>query len=732
MTDFEQLRRTAQALHLKNELGEAERLYGHLISNDPQDCDAANLGALLRRQGRNKESMELYKKWLRQGNRSVELYLNAINCAIDSNEVELGMKWIEQCSSENKTCISLEKARARLFLLMRRDKEAITILEKIDSENENDLEAKNQLARAYYQDGQNERSIEVYKDLYKRREMREECASNIITILNECGNTDEANKYFNQLDNAVKCNINVRRAMAFLKLTMQNFEDAYGEYKILCHEEPIQPLNWLNCCASLRGLKSSYEALRVIKKGSTLHPQHKKIRYALMQCLAETGKLGSAAQMINDELRDCEELNEQLMFNIQFIGEGYKLVESQKLRNYAKAWASNQNKLKNLWADYMKEKKSTTKIRIAYFSQDFCDHPVGRFIRPIIKHHDRDKFEVYCINTGTINDKLTERIRKSSDRWIDITRMNNIEAASLIASHQIDIIVELGGYTGGSRLGVLLYKCAPTQLSYLGYFAPTYIKTIDGWIGDPILFKKNSETHKKSHKQILIDDGYMAYEEEIDARKDRIECKIFRFGTFNHARKLSNETIELFSKLMQVNFQAKLVLKSISFNEEEGRNKILKRLMEYGIKEKDIEILPWVEGRKSHLECYRNIDVALDPFPYGGATTTCEALFMGVPVITLIGRSMVENLSASILKSAGKKQWIADNKEEYIKIATKLMKEGLNTAEKREALSEEIKKSKFGNTKLLTENLEYIYCDEANKSEKQFSREFIKDAASPN
>ena len=121
-----------------------------------------------------------------------------------------------------------------------------------------------------------------------------------------------------------------------------------------------------------------------------------------------------------------------------------------------------------------KDTKETKKIRVGYMSQDFCDHPVGRFIRPIIRDHENEKLSIYCINTGDIEDNMTRSIRSSCNYWIDISNKEEKEATQIIGDLKLDIIVELGGYTGGSRLNIMCRKCAPIQLSYLGYFANIY------------------------------------------------------------------------------------------------------------------------------------------------------------------------------------------------------------------------------------------------------------------
>ena len=159
----------------------------------------------------------------------------------------------------------------------------------------------------------------------------------------------------------------------------------------------------------------------------------------------------------------------------------------------------------------------------------------------------------------------------------------------------------------------------------------------------------------------------------------RTNAKRFRFGSFNHARKLTKSTIDLFCRVMAANPESELVLKSISFCELAEKQRIRKRFEEAGLASKRLILLNWVEGGLNHLQRYSEIDVALDPIPYGGATTTAEALWMGVPVVTLAGKGMVGRLAASLLVHGNQADWVARDSESYVAIAS-----GLANAGKRE------------------------------------------------
>ena len=204
----------------------------------------------------------------------------------------------------------------------------------------------------------------------------------------------------------------------------------------------------------------------------------------------------------------------------------------------------------------------------------------------------------------------------------------------------------------------------------------------------------------------------MAYKDDTNAAIDTSAHREFTFGCFNHARKLSKQTIKLFAEVITLN-DCNLALKSISFKSSAEVDRVIRAFQDEGIEESRLKIFSWKSGQEEHLRCYNEIDVALDPFPYGGATTTCEAIHMGIPVISLKGNSFVQNLSASILHYSDMKEYIANTKEEYIRISRKLRSEGKRGDEIRESMKEIVMRSRLGNPERLTRELEKIYEREA-------------------
>uniref|UniRef100_UPI00404893D3 O-linked N-acetylglucosamine transferase, SPINDLY family protein n=1 Tax=Cyanobium sp. TaxID=2164130 RepID=UPI00404893D3 len=707
----EETRRTAWECHQAGRLTEAEQLYRKLLQTKPQPEDATNLGSLLRSQGRLREAIQGYTDWLKQFPEYAPLSLNAINCAIEANQIKDADHWISQALIHHPNDTRILQAQARTLQADNKHSDAIALLRQLTNINTEDELVWLDLGYAYHLIHDREQALTAFQKAAELAPNDAKAVANTITLFQELGRYDEANSTILGLPNAVRNNTMVRGAVAYLFMAQQQMGEALKEFRDLCTLEALVPQHWLNACACLRAVKRNMEALKVVKQGLVLNPKHTELQQALIQCLAETGRINQAKLAINEELSKEKQFEQRHLFNLQFLGSGYALIDPSILCVMAKDWEDKVmlEGVGQMWGDRIREPIEQRKLRVGYLSSDFCNHPVGRFILPILEKHNQQEIEVIGLNTGKIQDDIHREIRSCCHEWIDIQFNTDLEAARIISDLKLDILVELGGYTAGSRIGILCHRPAPLQWSYLGYFAPTYLDCIDGWIGDKTLFGGLSKLDRDSHKLILIKGGYMGYKDRDLPLPDRSGRKGFTFGCFNHARKISHEAAELFAEVVIECSNASLLLKSISFTEEAEIERVRGIFNHLGLDNSRLTLLPWIEGRENHLKCYNEIDVALDPFPYGGATTTCEALAMGVPVVSLAGSGMVSRLSASVLKYSGCKQWIAHSKQDYKKICSGLAAEGARSKQDRLILRKHILSSDLCNCQRLATRLEKHY-----------------------
>ena len=357
--------------------------------------------------------------------------------------------------------------------------------------------------------------------------------------------------------------------------------------------------------------------------------------------------------------------------------------------------------------------QANKKLRIGYLSNDFCRHSVSSFFLPLIKGHDRENFKIYCYSDVMFADEITDRIRQEADHWRPIVWEKDDAVASQIVKDKIDILVDLGGHTGKNRLMVFAMAPAPTQVSYLGYPNTTGVKSIGYRFTDEIADPPGAADQYYSESLIRLPKGFLCYRplENIPVQhpQNRTPKNHFTFASFNNISKLETAWIEVWAQILHQVPNAILMLKSKSLADPITTKRLLHLFKDFGIAKDRLQLLPWVPNTTNHLQIYEQVDVALDTFPYNGTTTTCEAIWMNVPVVSLCGNRHAERVGASILTRVGLQELICLNKQAYIDTAVALA-QSTNFLEKiTDNLHERFINSALGNIPQFTAQLEESY-----------------------
>ena len=312
------------------------------------------------------------------------------------------------------------------------------------------------------------------------------------------------------------------------------------------------------------------------------------------------------------------------------------------------------------------------RIRIGYISPDLRTHPVGTLIRPLLALHDRTRFTVCCYMNGT-EDALSHGLRASADAWRNIQGMPAEEVAARVRADEIDILVDLAGHTQNNCLPVLAYKPAPVQVTGIGYFNTTGLPAIDYMLSDVHVDPIGTADPSFTEEMIRLPHSHFCYvlpEELPPVTPPPMEHSgSVTFGSFNNFSKVTDEVLRLWKEVLDAVPRSRLLLKSKLFRSAEGRELAAKRFARCGIPTERVEMRAFSRG---HLAEYGDMDIALDTFPYTGGITTCEALAMGVPVITLRGASHGARFGESLLTNANLAELIADTPADYVKIAVTL------------------------------------------------------------
>ncbi|MGA2325873.1 MAG: tetratricopeptide repeat protein [Bryobacteraceae bacterium] len=314
--------------------------------------------------------------------------------------------------------------------------------------------------------------------------------------------------------------------------------------------------------------------------------------------------------------------------------------------------------------------------RVGYLSPDFREHPVGVFVEPVVRAHDRAAFEIHLFSNVGRPDAATLRFQAMADGWHDIRGLADEEAAQLIRGQEIDILVDLAGHTSENRLPLFARRPAPIQVTYCGYPNTTGLEAIqyrltDQWADPPGLTE-----HLYTEKLVRLPRGFLCYAPPAGAPEvgDLPARKTGRvtFGSFNALPKVRPACVAVWSEILRRVPESRLILKSKGLADPEARQRIHALFAGQGIAEPRVELALTLPSHAHHLELYNSIDIALDTFPYHGTTTTCEALWMGVPVAVLAGATHVSRVGVSLLERLGLAYLVADSPEAYIDRAVAL------------------------------------------------------------
>jgi predicted O-linked N-acetylglucosamine transferase (SPINDLY family) len=324
----------------------------------------------------------------------------------------------------------------------------------------------------------------------------------------------------------------------------------------------------------------------------------------------------------------------------------------------------------------MHSRHTSRKLRLGFVSPDFRAHSVAWFLQAPFEHFDRSAFDIVCFSDVTCPDTVTKHLRSRVTEWHNIQNLTDDDVCRLIDHHRINILFDLAGHTAGNRLGVFARQPAPVQTSWLGYPNTTGLQAIHYRLTDTRADPPGAADTCHTETLVRLPDGFLCYTPGPDCptvtEPPCLENGYITFGSFNVLAKLSNHCLQVWCTILQHLPGTRLILKSAGLNDASSRALLLRRFGSYGIDPDRIDLLPRTTSYRTHMECYRSIDVALDTFPYNGTTTTCEALWMGVPVITVAGNRHAGRVGTSLLWQAGLQRLVARDDAHFARLAEEM------------------------------------------------------------
>ena len=466
----------------------------------------------------------------------------------------------------------------------------------------------------------------------------------LIGLALERGRKEDAHEYWKKVLEIAPNNLqSIHNYGNFLQEVLSDFSGACETYKKLDDSGgyPLLAQLYNDWAIALKNQAQKPQAHALYEKSIALNPQPHIFSNMLYDLLFFSDK---SEQQLLDKHREYEE-----KFT-QFISKRYEHTPDKTAAN--------------------------SKMKIGYVSPDFRYHSVGMFIYDVLKNHNRDEVEVYCYYTCPVTEDRTLCFKEVADVWRDVAAASSTQLAEQINADKIDILIDLCGHTRGNSMMTFLAKPAPLQISWIGYTFSTGLQAIDYFISDEIATPKGSELNF-SERVLKLPASFLCYSPHDNlpavAHTPALTNGYITFGLFGNIAKLNADTAKLYADVMLAIPHSRLVIQSSAAHDEAASAAVLDMFARQGITEDRLWLRLKTDIPEEYLASFNEIDVLLDWHPFNGETITCNALSMGVPVISLYGDSHRSRAGLSILTAIGRSDWAAGNHAEFVAIALRLV-----------------------------------------------------------
>ncbi|MBF0136782.1 MAG: tetratricopeptide repeat protein [Magnetococcus sp. DMHC-1] len=506
-------------------------------------------------------------------------------------------------------------------------------------------------------------------------------------------------------------NPHIRNTLALLLQKMGRIEEARQEFETTLAAAPNLAMTWNNLAILCREQGQYEQAEHHYRTALRLDPNFFEAWNNLAIVLGDMGCAREAVEIYRQALAinpASARTHSNLIMNLHYLPESTAATLLAECRRF------NQQHVAPLAGQLpppTPDPDPERPLRIGYLSVDFKHHPVGFFWQPVMAAHDKNQFEIFCYSGVLKSDWVTQRLQGWADHWQPVREMDNLSLAHRIRRDGIDILVELGGHTEGNRLPLLGYRPAPIQMTAGGHFSTTGLEVIDYLVCDRFHAPPGTE-NEFSETPLRLPDGYICYAPPYYAPPvtdlPALATGYITFGCFNNQMKITPEVVALWAQILHRVPTARLVMHTRGFDDQKTRERYLEWFRLQAIDASRLEL----GGLLSHqnlLAAYGGMDVALDPFPYSGGLTTLEALWMGVPVVTLQGGYFCGRHSSSHLHNVDLAWLVTRSPEEYVETAVKLTNNLEELARLRHNLRVRMGRSPLCDGSRYTRNLETAY-----------------------
>ena len=655
--------------HQVGRLTEAEALYRKILDVEPDNASALHhLGLIFYQRGRHEQAS----------------------------------RTIQQAVSLNPTDAAAHSNLGSVLCAMNRFDEAIPEFRRALEIHPRYPEALTGLGEAYRQRGLLDAAAEACIRALQIRPNYPEALNNLGNAFGQVGRFDEAVRVY-QL--ALQITPNSPETLNNLGMVLREVSQHPGfpASQSLLIASAKQSIGWADAessilCANQGAIDLAVAALQ---RAIAIRPTYGTAYNNIGSAFKDQGRLYDAINAFRrarDLRPNVSQFQSNLIYTLQFHPgqDGTAIAEEERVWNNRFGQVQSESV-----ANHTNTRDSVRRLRVGYISPDFREHVVGRNVWPLFEHHDRREFEIFCYACNLQCDRRTEAFRDRADRWQNAAGIRSEELSRTIRSDTIDILVDLSQHTANNLLPVFAHRPAPVQVSFAGYPETTGLETIGYRISDRWLegAKRQSPDAAditwldQGHERVYLIESFWCYdpcgmELTVNALPAKMSGQI-TFGSLNNFCKVNDLVLQLWARVLTRIENSRLILLS-GFGSH--RQRTIDFLAQHGVKPECVEFVAPCP-RKDYLELYHRLDIGLDPFPYGGHTTSLDALWMGVPVVSLAGDRPVSRAGLSILNNLGLPELVTFSEDEYVEIAVKLANDLSRLTELRRTLRSRMENS---------------------------------------
>jgi protein O-GlcNAc transferase len=723
---------------------ESETIYRQILAVDPNHHDAWHLmGIVASEVGNYQRGIECIQRalrlrpewaeahfnlgnaWKHQGklDEAIASYQRAVQLKPEYAEMHnnLGLAWrdhgaLDQAVASYRRALQLKPGYAEAHnnlgnALTRQGKldEATACYRQALQLNPGYAEAHNNLGNALARQGKPEEAAACYQRALQLNPGYAEAHNNLGNVFMGQGKPDEAAACYQRALRLSPDYAEAHNNLGNVFKDQDKLDEAAACYKRALQVNPDYALAHYNLGLLSQESGNLDEAVACYRHALRLDPAYAEAHNNIGNALKDQGALDEAVASFRRAMElkpDDHTAHSNLLYTLIFCP-GY---DARTILEEHRLWSQRfAEPLSRLIQPHSNDCAPDRRLRIGYVSPDFCDHAQSFFMTPLLSAHHHENFEIYCYADVARPDEITVRLRSLADVWRSIAGLSDTQVARLVREDGIDILVDLTMHMAGNRLLVFARKPAPVQVSWLAYPGTTGLSTIDYRLTDPYIDPPGLHDQNYSEESIRLPDAFWCYDplacEPALSPLPAVENGCITFGCLNNFCKVNDSVLKLWAQVLTAVDESRLLLLT---PEGSVRRRTLDVLERQGVNPDKVTFVAR-QPRPRYLELHHRIDIGLDTFPYNGHTTSLDAFWQGVPVVSLVGDTPVARAGLSLLTNLGLQELVAERPDQFVSIAAALAGDVPRLCELRATLRDRLRASPLSDGQRFARAVEAAY-----------------------